>query len=437
VSSEFSALKDKANAAVSDATMGITSAIGMIKSDIADGLGKLKDAADGIIPDVAIKLPNLGTELGKLQSARAAGSIAGAASLLAGGSPLAAFAALAASGSLPGINIGSLTGGAAGLDLCSEAPNVDLIDTGEIDEAGQPIYEAVKKGLTSDASTTDSDPPEKKEPMKAPGEVMPKQQSKSVPEEPTPAVNSPPAPIQKPPSPPLDAETVESPFFKFHVSWHVETAPDVGGGKIKYWTVKSKGNLKELYRHYLSKHRWMLSKYKGACNSDRVPKEPYKATWGSAGDGTFKYYHGTKIWCVLYGQLAKMSGIIHTPDPRQSTVSTRWGGWDGSAAGAAIGLVSSDLPKPSRNTTWSPVFDKNKRFVGLDHSDTESPPEYSNAGERKKASERGNTLDAIFNYVYKDAKPAPSGTLKEFIEAHVEAGDSTVGDRGIIRLTKV
>ena len=422
LSSEFSALKDKANAAIADVEMGITAGLDKITGDIAGKLSDLKAAADGIIPDVAVKLPNLGSELGKLQGALASGSPLGVAALTGPGSILSKFSSL----SLPGIDVGSLMSGAGGLDLCSQAPNVDLIIG--VDEDGNETLETVKKGLTSDAPFVDAAAPEPKTAVKDAGSFLPNLVSKDVPTAMDTESNasSTVQPIEGPPSPPSDSLAVTSPFFKSRYTWYAVTSPSVGGGKKMYWTLKAfNGKLSEAYWSFKTMVEQSINNLSYSIDSEQSD-EPYRIILDED-ESKYEYHYGSIVYDVRRADLMSMK----MPHPEQASKRamsafvkdpfalltnpasiSKFQPTEKEVAGI---FAASDFPKPSRNTNWNAVFNDSGQFVGLDHDPKKADsPKYSN-GQRKNVD--GNSIYATWAAIYPDA--AGFFSLKEFVDSQV------------------
>ena len=420
LSSKFTALKDKANAAISDETMGITAALDKISGDIANGLSELKAAADGMIPDVAVKLPNLATELGKLQGALNSGDIAGVANLSAPGGLLSKFSSL----SLPGIDVGSLMSSAGGLNLCSQAPNVDL----EIsyDEDGNEILTPIKKGLTSDAPVMDAEKPEPKVEKKTESAFLPWLQSPNVPPSMNTKTNASATaqPIEEPPGPPSDSISVSSPFFKANYTWYAVTSPTVGGGKTTFWTLKAfNGKISEAYWSWKTMVESMVSQLTSDIDFE-ASEEPYRILLDED-EGKYEYHYGSIVYEVRRSDLMSVKAphpeqaskraitaftknpfaLLSNPNSIQSFQPT-----EKETAGI---FASSDFPKPSRDSGWGPVFNDSGKFVGLDYSEGTKPPEYSN-GQRKNAD--GNSIDATYKAIYPDAK---GRSLKAFVDGQI------------------
>jgi hypothetical protein len=181
ISSAFTSVKDKLNEKISagldvpSAGKGIGTNISTMKADMETAMADLKAKMDIVIPEVSAKLPNLQTAAeeaaNKLKAAAAEINPVTIAALQADAA--AKFEEIRTkwgSVNTPGVNIETLISDVnknfASIDFCSECPNVDLVDTGDIDEAGEPIYDTVKKGITAEQPAVDSvkpkDPVDKK-----------------------------------------------------------------------------------------------------------------------------------------------------------------------------------------------------------------------------------------------------------------------------------
>ena len=420
LSSKFTDLKDKANAAISDPSMGITAALDKISGDIATGLTELKAAADGLVPDVAVKLPNLAQELGKLQGALNSGDVLGAANLSAPGGLLSKFSSL----SLPGIDVGSLMSGAGGLNLCSQAPNLYLKI--EYDEDGNEILTPIMKGLNSDAPVTDADKPEPKITPFSPSQILPALKSPDVPTSMDTETNASasPAPIEEPPSPPSDTVSVSSPFFKGRTTWFAVTSPSVGGGKTTFWMLKAfNGKLSQAYYSWKSNVERTVENLTSDIDFE-YSDEPYRVLLDED-EGKYEYHYGKIVHQVRRDDLMS----IKAPHPEQASKRAfsafsknpfallnaksrnTFAPTEKETAGV---FASSDFAKPNRNTNWNPVFNDNGLFVGLDYDEKKADaPEYSN-GQRKNVD--GNSLDSVMRSIFPGFS---GGSLKGFVDASV------------------
>ncbi len=189
ISSAFTSVKDKLNEKISagldvpSAGKGIGANISTMKADMDTAMADLKAKLDVVIPEVSAQLPNLQTAAeeaaAKLKAAAAEINPARVAELQAeAATKLDEIRSKWGSVNTPGVNIEQVISDVndkfATMDFCTECPNVDLVDTGDVDPGtGIPIYDTVKKGITAEQPTEDSIKPKDPVDKKKEEEVVP------------------------------------------------------------------------------------------------------------------------------------------------------------------------------------------------------------------------------------------------------------------------